>query len=110
MKTSLWIAPLASVAILFGTVGAAQATGTWQTSGKTPVVVGQRLTVDELKGWMSIQQAADGLGLSPQQIIDQIGAPAGTTITPATLLKDVEKVVPGFSLAALKEKLRALPR
>ena len=42
-------------------LGIAQATGGWTTSGRTAVVQAD-LTADDVKGWMTIQHAADGLG------------------------------------------------
>lgn len=109
MRATVWVAPVASVVILFGSVGIAQATGGWTTSGRTAVVQAD-LTADDVKGWMTIQQAADGLGVPVAAIIDLIDPPEGVVLEPGTALRDVEAVVDGFSLAALREKLRTLAR
>ncbi len=107
MKAIAWVAPVATVAIIFGTVGVAQATGVWVTSGRQAVVVGQQLGVDDLKGWMTLQQAADGLGMDVDRVIAVVGPPAGVTLTPATALKDLESLVPGFQMSAFREALRS---
>ncbi|CAL8979482.1 hypothetical protein PROP_02827 [Propionicimonas sp. T2.31MG-18] len=108
MRATVWVAPVASVVILFGSVGIAQATGGWTTSGRT--VVQADLTAEDVKGWMTIQQAADGLGVPVAAIIDLIDPPEGVVLEPGTALRDVEAVVDGFSLATLREKLRTLAR
>ena len=102
----VWVAPLATVAILFGSVGVASATGAWITSGRQVITATTTLTADDLKGWMTFQQAADGLGLDVQKLIALVGAPAGV-LSPATAFKDVESLVPGFELTGFREKVRA---
>ena len=107
MNTSVWVAPVASVVVLFGSVGVATLTGDWVVSGRTTVVAGQQLDVDDLKGWMTLQQAADGLGVPVAEVIDLID-PAGTAgLTPQTAFRDVEGLVDGFELSTFKDRLRA---
>ncbi len=107
MKTSVWVAPVASVVVLFGAVGVANLTGDWVVSGRTTFVTGEQLGVDDLKGWMTLQQAADGLGIPVGEIIDLID-PSGTAgLTPETPFRDVETLVEGFELGTFKEQLRA---
>lgn len=107
MNLTVLVAPVASVALLFGSIGVATLTGDWVTSGRQQVVAGQALTVDDLKGWMTLQQAADGLGLPVGSLIALVGAPDGV-LTPATAFKDVEGLVPGFELTAFRDQLTAL--
>lgn len=106
MRVSRWVVPVVSVLILFGGVGVAQASGWWITSGRQALVPGAQMTVDDLKGWMTLQQAADGLGLTLADIVAEIGPPAGVELVAETAFKDVEGLVPGFSLADLRERLR----
>ncbi len=108
MKLSLWAAPVVSVAVLFGSVGVATITGDWVTGGREQVVQGVRLAVDDIKGRMTIQEAADGLGVPASEIIRLIGAPDPNSLTPATAFKEVEAIVPGFELSAFRERLRSL--
>lgn len=106
MKAITWIAPTASVVILFGGIGIAQATGSWVTSGKVAVVAGQ-LTPDDLKGWMTLQQAADGLGLPFAELAALVEAPDPSVLRPETAFKDLEELVPDFDLATFRETVRA---
>ena len=103
----VWIAPIASIAILAGTVGATQATGMWVTSGRQVMTATTVLSIDDLKGWMTLQQAADGLGVPVAELIDLLDAPPAVDVAPSTAFKDLESLVPGFELSALREVLRA---
>lgn len=105
MKASRWWLPVIWVAVLLATIGAAQLLGAWQVSGRQEVVTGT-LSVDDLKGWMTIQQAADGLGVPAEVVIEAIGGPAGV-VTSSTAFSAVEQVVPDFSLTTFREILRA---
>lgn len=98
-----WILPVVWVAVLLATIGIAQAVGGWQVSGREPVVAGT-MTPDDLKGWMTVQQGADGLSVPATVILTEIGGEPGV-VTPATAFKDVEALVPGFSLDDLKTRL-----
>lgn len=99
-----WLLPVVWLVVLFGTIGASQAAGWWEVSGREDVVAGT-LTVDDLKGWMSVQQAADGLEVPVEVVIDAIGGAPGA-VHPEDVFKDVEVAVPGFSLDDLREILR----
>lgn len=105
MRTSVWVAPVASVVVLFGSVGIANLTGDWVVSGRTTVVAGQQLGVDDVKGWMTLQQAADGLGVPVAEIIGMIDPSGAAGLTPGTAFRDVESLVPGFALSDFREQL-----
>ena len=102
-----WIAPIVFIAVMLGGVGVAQATGTWITSGKQVVAAAGKLAVDDVKGSMTLQQAADGLGIPYPELVALINAPDPNALTPATLFKDLEAPVPDFSLATFRETLRS---
>ncbi len=102
-----WIYPLAAILLIFGTVGAAQATGKWISSGKQVFTAGQRFGPEALRGWMTIQQAADGLGMTADELIAIMDPPAGVTLTPDLAFKDVEVIWPEFELSALRTTLGA---
>lgn len=108
MKASVWVAPVASVAILFGSVGIAQLQGSWVTGGRATVVAGQRLSVDDIKGWMTLQQVSDGVGLPVATIIGLIDPAGAAALTPQTALREIESRVDGFDLPAFREQLRGL--
>lgn len=107
MKVRLWVVPLVTVALLFGSWGLGQATGEWQTTGRQQLTAGQQITVDDIKGWMTIQQAADGLSIEPQEIIDLLDAPAGVELTPQTAFRELEELIPGFGLTTFRPVLSA---
>ena len=106
MTRLTWIAPVVFVAVMLGGVGIAQATGAWVTSGKQVVVAGQ-LAADDVKGSMTLQQAADGLAVPYAELVALIGPPEGAAVTPTTAFKDLEALVPGFSLTTFRETLKA---
>lgn len=107
MKVSLWLTPVVSAVVLFGSVGVATVTGDWVTGGREQVVQSTRLTVDDIKGWMTLQQGADGLGVPVSTLIELIDAPVAADLRPSTLFKEVEAQVPGFELASFRDRLRA---
>ena len=106
MKVSLWVSPIVSTVVLFGSVGVATITGDWVTSGRQQVVQPARLSVDDIKGWMTLQQAADGVGIPVAAVIELIGAPEGAGVAPSTAFKEMEALVPGFELASFRDRLR----
>lgn len=107
MTRLTWLAPLAFIALMMGGVGIAQATGAWVTSGKQIVVAAGGLAVEDVKGSMSLQQAADGLAIPYADLVVLIAPPDPTALTPSTLFKDLEGLVPDFSLSAFRETLRS---
>lgn len=106
MKLSRWWAPAVVVAVMVLAAPVGQAAGWWSTSGRTQVVA-QQLSVDDVKGWMTIQQAADGLGVPAQTLIDALG-PQAAGLAPSTAFKDVEATVDGFELSTFRDQLREL--
>lgn len=106
MSRLTWIAPLVFIAVMLGGVGVAEATGAWITSGKQVVAVGQ-LAPEDVKGSMTLQQAADGLGMAFPELVTLINPPDPSLLTPTTAFKDLEALVPGFDLATFRETLRA---
>ena len=107
MKVPIWIIPALTIALLFGSWGIGKAVGQWETSGRQQVVPGEQITVADIKGWMTIQQVADGLGLEPQEIITLLDAPDGVEIGPQTQFKELEELIPGFGLTTFRPVLTA---
>lgn len=106
MKLSRWWAPVVVVAVMLLAAPVGQLAGWWSTSGRAQVVA-QELSVDDLKGWMTIQQAADGLGVPAQTLIEALG-PEASGVAPSTAFKDVEDIVPGFELSTFRDQLREM--
>lgn len=106
MNRLTWISPIVFVVIMLGGVGVAQLSGAWITSGKQVVAAGQ-LAVDDVKGSMTLQVAADGLGVTVDDLITLINPSDRSLLTPATAFKDIEALVSGFELSAFRDRLRA---
>ena len=106
MSRLTWVAPLVFIAVMLGGVGVSEATGAWITSGKQVVAVGQ-LAPEDVKGSMTLQQAADGLGMAFTELATLINPPDPSLLTSTTAFKDLEALVPGFDLATFRETLRA---
>lgn len=98
--------PVVSAVVLFGSVGVGTITGDWVTGGRAPVIQGVRMSVKDIKGWMTLQQAADGVGPPVARVIGLIGAPEAVAVLPSAAFKDVETLVPGFELASFRDRLR----
>ena len=81
MTVNKYWMPALVILALFGTIGIAQATGAWVSTGKE-LVENKALTADDLRGWMTIQQVADGLHLPVETIYQLAGVPAGAAVTP----------------------------
>lgn len=106
MNRLTWIAPIVFVVVMLGGVGIAQASGVWITTGKQVVAAGT-LSADDVKGSMSLQVAADGVGATVDDLITLINPSDRSLLSPATLFKEIEAIVPGFELSVFRETLRA---
>ncbi len=104
MKLNRWLMPILGAVLFFGSYGVGLVTNTWSTSGKAAVVAGQ-LTPADLKGWMTIREAAAGLGVPAPELLALVEAPAGSGVTVDTAFKDLEALVPGFSLTTFRTKV-----
>lgn len=105
-RTSRWLMPVLAAALFFGTIGAAQAAGWWVTSGRD-AVVSATLTPSGLKGWMTLAEVADGLGLPLAEVVRVAGADGIPGVDGGTALKDVEDMVPGFDVGTFRDALEA---
>ncbi|EFO79880.1 hypothetical protein OSCT_2255 [Oscillochloris trichoides DG-6] len=93
--------------LFFGSILIAQASGLWSVSGKfTPNGVPVQLSGTDpatIKGWMTIQAVLDAYPVDQASLYRQFGIPEETPSS--TPLKDLEAVVPGFSVTALHDWL-----
>ncbi len=106
MTVNKYLMPLLAILALFGTIGVAQATGNWVSTGKE-LVDSQNLTSDDLRGWMTLQQAADGLHLPIETIYQLAGVADRAKIAPDTPLRQLEGTVPGFDVNSLRGAVAA---
>lgn len=93
-----WI-PVIVLSTFLGAVFGSQALGWWSTSGRTSVNM-DSFTPEDIKGWMTLQQVADGLQLPLEDIYRIGGIP--DDIAPETALKELEEIV---EVSTLREKL-----
>jgi hypothetical protein len=106
MRIHPLLVPIFFIAALLGTVFVAQSAGVWSTSGRTEVSA-QSLAPADLKGWMTLQQVIDGIGIPQAELYQIAHIPADMPAT--TALKDLEGSVPGFEITALREALESRP-
>jgi len=104
MRANRFLMPGLLVAALLGTALVAQAAGLWSTSGRDAVDV-TRMTPADIKGWMTLQQVIDGVGVSQAELYALVDIPAD--LPTSTALKDMEALVPDFSVETLRENLTA---
>jgi hypothetical protein len=84
------LVPILAIVILLGTVQVARLAGYWQTSGQALIAM-HDLRADDLRGWISLQQIADGTGVTLSELCSLFGLPADTPAV--TALKDIEDVI-----------------
>jgi predicted flap endonuclease-1-like 5' DNA nuclease len=101
MRVNKWLLPTLALILMLGTVGVAQANGWWIVSGKEMVNVEQLTGGADVKGWMTLQQVADGVDIDTATLYAQLGLAAD--IPPETALKDLEKIVAGFEVSVVRE-------
>lgn len=102
MRVNRFLIPILALIALFGTVLVAQATGNFATNGRAGTDLA-RLTPADLKGWMTLQDVMNGLGISQSDLYAAANLPS--TIPPGTALNKLEAQVPGFSVISLRDKL-----
>lgn len=103
MRVNKYILPALVIVMLLGTVVIAQASGYWIVSGKQMVDVNNLQSTTDIKGWMTLQQVADGLDIDQPTLYELIDIPPD--IPPETLLKEIEAFVPGFEVRSARETL-----
>ncbi len=99
MSVNRLLMPIMAITILLGTVFGSQLLGLWSISGRTSVNMNE-LAPEDIKGWMTLQQVADGLGLSIEEVYQVGGIPA--EVSPDSALKDLEDIV---EVSTLRETL-----
>lgn len=101
MRINPFWMPILLIAALGGTVFTAQAFGQWSISGRESVDL-TKLAPADIKGWMTLQQIIDGVGISQKDLYESGGLPADTA--PSAALKDLEALV---SVTTLRDRLTA---
>jgi hypothetical protein len=106
MKIKPFVYGIVVLALFFGVLGGAKAAGMWSVSGKM-TGAGEKVqpngaNVDEIKGWMTLNDVSAAYKVPVAEIVAAFGLPADTPGT--TQLKSLER--PTFSVLNLREWLR----
>ncbi len=102
MRINPLIPPIIVIGVIFGVITGADKAGLWSTSGRTSVNM-QSMSALDIKGWMTIQQVSDGLGIPVEVVRAKLNVPADAP--DSTAMKDLEKIVPGFETSTAREVL-----
>jgi len=107
MKIKPFVYGIVVLALFFGVLGGAKAAGIWSVSGKM-TGSGQKVqptgaNVDEIKGWMTLNDVSAAYKVPVAEIVAAFGLPADTP--GSTQLKSLES--PTFSVPNLREWLAA---
>jgi hypothetical protein len=103
MTVNKFFLPIAVLAGLFAAYALASATGFWNVSGKTMIDVTSLESSEDVRGWMTLQQIADGYRIDPGMLYTILELPID--IPPSTALKDIEGLLPDFEVTIVKERL-----
>ena len=76
---------IATIAVFFLVIGIAKAAGIWKSTGVEKTTGG--FTGDSIKGWMTLQDVADEMGMSADQLKYDLGLKEG--VDSKTPLKDI---------------------
>ena len=107
IRVNKYLIPILAVLTLLGSVWVAKAAGVWQTSGRGQVLLDDSGQADPMgiKGWMTLSTVSDTYGVPLDELYNMIGA--SPDVPPDTALKDLEKLVPGMEVWALREAVAA---
>ncbi len=97
--------------LFLGVIETARLAGVWSTSGKL-TASGEQVQITgadpaEIKGWMTIADVITAYHVPKEQFYAQFALPADLPIT--TPLKEIEPLVPDFSVTAVRDWLAARP-
>lgn len=89
------------VAMFFGTIFTAQATGNF-TLLPASLKSGEIIKIQDIKGYYTIEEAAKATGLTIEEIYEKLDIP--NTVSKEIKMKDISNEVPGFNFDSAKEK------
>lgn len=102
IQVNKYLMPVLVVVALLGSVWVAKAAGLWQTSGKGQILLDESGEPDSagIKGWMTLDDISTSYGVPLDALYVMIGA--DPEVPPGTALKDLEKLVPGMEVWAVR--------
>lgn len=90
------------VGLFFGTIFIAQVTGNYQIM-PSALKEGEVISISDVKGYYTIEEAAIATGLSLQEIYEKLGIPE--SVSKNTHMKEISSVVEWFDLDEAKAKV-----
>lgn len=91
------------MALFFGSLFAAQADGLYQLT-PAQLKTGEFLKYEQVKGYMSIKEAAESTGTDLQEFYTMFRIPE--TVSPETKMKEISQAAADYDFDAVKESLR----
>lgn len=116
MKVSVWVTPVASAVILFGSVGVAGLTGDWVTGGRavpvTSVGTGTGRPADgpgstvAITGQMTLAQVARASGVDLAELVKAVGLPPD--VDTGVPLRELKQSIPSFEVQQVRDAVARL--
>ena len=109
IQVNLYIYAALILVLFLGTIESAKLAGVWSSSGRV-TASGEAVQITgadpaEVKGWMTIKDVMTAYHVPKETFYEQFTLPADLPET--TALKDIEPIVPDFSVTTLREWLAA---
>lgn len=105
MTVNRFLLPALVLVALFSSYLVGKATGLWQVSGRAMLKGSGMNTGDDIRGWMTLEQISEGYAIPLAELYAMLDLPAD--IPSATALKDLEQVIEGFEVSAVRSAVDA---
>ena len=100
-----WVAPVAFLAVMFGGVGVAQATGQWITSGRLQPAT-DTSAAPTVTGQQTLRQVASTNQVDLAALVAALGLPSDVDVDQP--LKELHSEPPGFEMQDVRDAVTAL--
>jgi hypothetical protein len=107
IRVNRYLVPVFVVVALLGSVWVAKAAGLWQTSGRGQILLDADGHPDPagIKGWMTLADLSETYGVPLDALYVMLGAES--SVPPEAAMKELEKLVPGMEVWAVREGVAA---
>jgi cell division protein FtsB len=90
------------IVLFFGSVFGFQLAGVYKVL-PDQIKTGERISFDEIKGYMTIKEAADATETELKEFYSKFGIP--DNVPSETMMKDISKIAPDYDLDKAKERI-----